>query len=139
MKDYTEVMQLLFPEDFSASSYSIVEGIQLMWDSGSRGISGLIFGFSIVFPILKLMILWLAAMRLRRDDCPGRMLKFVEKLGKFSMIDVFVISILIVTIKGLPGGSQIHAEWGLYVFAVSVVLSIFAGFILSKKVQPLDV
>lgn len=136
--DYTEVMNLLFPEEFAVSSFSIVEGVQLMWDAGSRGIAGLIFAFSVVFPTFKLMILWLAGMRLRDDKCPGKFLRFVEKLGKFSMIDVFVISVLIVTVKGLPGGSRIHADWGLYVFAASVVLSIMAGFMLVQRGQMLE-
>ena len=133
--DYTEIMNILFPEEFKTSSYSILDGISLMWDSDSKGIAAVIFGFSIVFPIGKLLILWLATNRIQDAQCPGKALKMVEKLGKFSMIDVFVIAVLIVTIKGLPGGSQIHAEWGLYVFAISVFLSIFASFMLTAKAQ----
>lgn len=133
--DYTEVMHLLFPEEFKISSYSILEGIQLMWGAGSKGIASLIFGFSVVFPFCKLLILWVAALKLTESKCPGSSLKIVGHLGKFSMIDVFVISVLIVTVKGLPGGSQIHAEWGLYVFAISVVLSIIAGFMLAHRAQ----
>ncbi len=131
--DYTEVMHLLFPEEFKVSSFSIIDGISHMWHGGAKGIASLIFGFSIVFPVLKLLILWMASLKLSQKKCPGKSLKFVEKLGKFSMIDVFVISVLIVTVKGLPGGSLIHAEWGLYIFALSVVLSIIAGFMLAHR------
>lgn len=131
--DYTEIMNLLFPEEFKTSSFSIIQGISHMWNGGAKAIASLIFAFSIVFPILKLLILWIASLKLSQKKCPGRSLHFVEKLGKFSMIDVFVISVLIVTVKGLPGGSQIHAEWGLYVFAVSVTLSITAGFMLAHR------
>ncbi len=137
--DYTEVMTLLFPEEFKNSSFSIIEGISHMWSAGSKGIAALIFGFSIVFPILKLLILWLATLRLCEEKCPGKSLKLVEKLGKFSMVDVFVISVLIVTVKGLPGGSQIHADWGLYVFALSVVLSIIAGYMLAHRAHEREV
>lgn len=136
--DYTEVMNLLFPEEFKTSSFSIIDGINHMWASGSKAIASLIFIFSIIFPVVKLLILWLASTKLSEEKCPGKSLKIVEKLGKFSMIDVFVIAVLIVTIKGLPGGSQIHAEWGLYVFAVSVFLSIFASFMLSHRAQTMD-
>jgi len=137
--DYTEVMNLLFPEEFKSSSFSIIDGISHMWHSGAKGIAALIFGFSIVFPVLKLLILWMASLKLSQEKCPGKALKFVEKLGKFSMVDVFVISVLIVTVKGLPGGSQIHAEWGLYVFAVSVVLSIIAGFMLAHRAHEREI
>ncbi len=135
--DYTEIMNLLFPEEFTGSSFFIVEGIAHMWNGGSDGIAALIFGFSIVFPIAKLLILWMDGLRLSEDKCPGQFLKFVEKLGKFSMIDVFVISVFIVTVKGLPGGSRIHVDWGIYVFSMSVVLSIVAGIMLSQRAHKL--
>ncbi|MGJ8656257.1 MAG: paraquat-inducible protein A [Akkermansiaceae bacterium] len=136
--DYTEIMNLLFPEEFKTSSYSIIEGIQHMWSAGSKGIASLIFAFSVVFPILKILILWLASLKLTEAKCPGKSLKLVEKLGKFSMIDVFVISVLIVTVKGLPGGSQIHAAWGLYIFAISVILSIIAGYMLAHRAHEIE-
>lgn len=136
--DYTEVMTILFPEDFSKASFSIIQGIQLMWNQGSKGLASLIFGFSVIFPILKLLILWAASQKLTQGKCPGSTLKIVEKLGKFSMIDVFVISLLIITIKGLPGGSQIHAQWGLYAFCTSVLLSMIAGLIIAQKAHNLS-
>lgn len=135
--DYTQVMTFLFPEDFTSATYSIVEGIQLMWDQGSEGLAALIFAFSVVFPILKLLILWIASTNLTKENTPGRALSIVEKLGKFSMIDVFVIALLIITIKGLPGGSQIHPEWGLYAFGTSVILSMAAGLLITKKARVL--
>lgn len=135
--DYTEVMGILFPEEFRTASYSIVDGVGLMWQQGSRGIAALIFGFSIIFPMLKILVLWFASAQLCQKKPPGKLLHLVEKAGKFSMIDVFVISVLIVTVKGLPGGSAIHAEWGLYVFAVSVITSMFAGLFISKKAHEL--
>jgi len=131
--DYTEVMGILFPEEFRTASFSIIDGVGLMWDQGSRGIAALIFGFSIIFPVMKILVLWYAAAQISQEKAPGKLLHFVEKAGKFSMIDVFVISVLIVTVKGLPGGSAIHAEWGLYVFAVSVIASIVAGFMIGKR------
>ena len=42
------------------------------------------------------------------------------------MLDVFVIAALVVCFKGFPGGSHIQVDWGIYVFAASVVLSMLA-------------
>ena len=45
-------------------------------------------------------------------------------LGKFSMVDVFVIALLVVTIKGLPGGTRVSLGWGFWCFATAVLLSL---------------
>jgi uncharacterized paraquat-inducible protein A len=43
------------------------------------------------------------------------------------MLDVFVLAVLVVSVKGLPGGSRVELENGVYFFAVSIFLSIFIG------------
>lgn len=47
--------------------------------------------------------------------------------GKFSMLDVMVIAVLVVAIKALPGGTKIALGWGLFAFAGSVLLSMIAS------------
>lgn len=136
--DYTPLMLFLFPEEFANSSFSIMEGIQLMWQQGSVALALLILGFSVIFPILKIMVLWISSCTLAMGDKPGFALHMVEKLGKFSMVDVFVIAAIIVTVKGLPGGTQIHAQWGLYAFTISVLLSMLAGMMIGKRNKALN-
>jgi uncharacterized paraquat-inducible protein A len=41
------------------------------------------------------------------------------------MLDVFVLAVLVVAIKGLPGGSRVAIEWGAAAFCASVLLSIY--------------
>jgi paraquat-inducible protein A len=53
-------------------------------------------------------------------------MKIMEKLGKWSMLDVFVIASLVVCFKGFPGGTHIQVQWGIYLFALSVLLSMLA-------------
>jgi paraquat-inducible protein A len=61
--------------------------------------------------------------------------KFVSHLGKWSMLDVFVIAILVLTIKS-SGVASIKVGSGFYLFFVSVVLtqsaSIWTGQIASR-------
>ena len=38
--------------------------------------------------------------------------------------------LLVIAIKGLPGGSEVLLGWGVYCFAASVVLSLFASILL---------
>jgi len=74
----------------------------------------------------KLVFAWLAWSRLKVDDPRvRRALHWVEAVGRWSMLDVFVIAILVVVIKlSLISDVEIHA--GLYVFIAAVVLSMIA-------------
>ncbi len=82
--------------------------------------------FSVVFPLTKLgfgAALWLFA-------DPGsprvaRILHWIEMLGKWSMLDVFVVA-LIVAAANISLMSDIAVHAGLYVFTASILLSIYA-------------
>jgi paraquat-inducible protein A len=82
--------------------------------------------FAILFPLAKLLAaLWIF---LRADATrPGldRALDWLDLLGRWSMLDVFVAALLVVGIKAsLISEVTLHA--GLYLFAAAVVLSIAA-------------
>jgi paraquat-inducible protein A len=51
-----------------------------------------------------------------------RVLQGLEALGKWSMLDVFIVAIVIVAVK-FGWMSKAHAESGVYVFAASIFLS----------------
>jgi hypothetical protein len=48
------------------------------------------------------------------------------------MLDVLVLAMIVVAIKGLPGSSEIRLGWGVWAFAGSVVLSLIASVLLHK-------
>jgi hypothetical protein len=39
------------------------------------------------------------------------------------MLDILVIAILVLAIKGLPGGTSIRLSWGVFAFTAAVVFS----------------
>lgn len=43
------------------------------------------------------------------------------------MLDVMVIAVFIVAIKGLPGDTTVRIGWGLFAFAGAVLLSMIAS------------
>ncbi len=49
------------------------------------------------------------------------------------MVDVFVIASLVICFKGFPGGTHIQVQWGIYVFAVSVLLTMLATRVLKAE------
>lgn len=123
--EYTAFIKMLAPKEFEATTYSILEGIFSMMKSGSPAIGALLLLFSIIFPIWKLATF--VYYTYRKKKTPSRSLEFAVKLGKYSMLDVFVLAILVIAVKGLPGGSSVELEVGIYFFTASVILSLFTG------------
>lgn len=105
---------------------SILTGALRLLDSGDHALFVLIVLFTVVLPVGKLVFAWLAWSRLRVHDPRVRhALHWIEVVGRWSMLDVFVIAILVVVIKlSLVSDVEIHA--GLYVFVAAVVLSMIA-------------
>ena len=105
---------------------SILEGGLRLLESGDYLLFLLIMTFTVVFPVCKLTLAFLAWSRLHAATPRlSRALGWIEALGKWSMLDVFVIALLVVVIKiSLISDVVIHV--GLYIFAAAVVLSMLA-------------
>ena len=137
--DWDTWLRLLRPDELTPTTYSILGGILELMRTDSLGLGILLMAFSVVFPALKLATLWWGVSVLKRGQPGGIMLWFTHHAGKFSMLDVMVIAVFIVAIKGLPGDTDIAINWGLHTFAASVVLSIVASVLVSrmeKQIKP---
>jgi len=126
--ELTGWVEIFAPSALASTQYSILGGVVAMFEGGSPGIAIILFLFSVLFPLWKLFtyLRFLRAARAGRAAA-GRSLGLAIKLGKYSMLDVFVIAVLVVGVKGLPGGSRVELNAGIYFFAGSVLLSMIAG------------
>ena len=107
---------------FWKSTYSVWTGIVALWRERERELAALLFFFSIVFPIVKLAVLaGLWFMRLPAAY-RARLLHWLGLLGKWSMLDVFVVAILIVLVK-LGPLAKVEPRAGVYVFAAAIACS----------------
>ena len=129
--EYTAFIKMLAPKEFETTTYSILEGILSMIKNGSPAIGILLLLFSVVFPIWKLMTF--VYYTYRKKKTPSRSLELAVKLGKYSMLDVFVLGLLVVAVKGLPGGSSLDLETGVYFFTASVILSMVTGQLIKPE------
>lgn len=109
-----------------ADDISILGSCWALLEGGEYFLFLVIFVFSIVFPVLKLgMALWL--WYVADVERPGflRSLAWIETLGKWSMLDVFVVALSVVAIQmSLVSDVEIHP--GIYLFTAAVALSIVA-------------
>ena len=110
---------------------TIMDGVVLLWSDGSYPVALIIFIASIMVPSLKMLgLAWLCldAHGYGRHD-PHRMhfvYELVEAVGRWSMIDVFVITILAALVQMGQLMNIIPASGVLY-FGVVVILTMFAA------------
>ena len=105
------------------ATYSVLSGILSLLEHGDVGIGCVLLTFSVVFPISKLIVVRLALQGATRCAVPPRLLKAVALASKYSMVDVFVIALLVVASKTMPGGSRIELQWGTLAFCAAALLS----------------
>jgi paraquat-inducible protein A len=106
-------------------SYSVLGGIADLARSGEVLLALIVLAFSVVFPIAKLGALALVLFRPVPAERRAQLVRTLEALGRWSMLDVFVVAILIGAVH-LGILSQAYAERGVYVFAAGILLSMFA-------------
>lgn len=128
---YDGWLRLLAPEMQRQSTYSLLGGIFAIMQHGNIGLGVLLLAFSCVFPTLKLMLMAWANEALALGRPAGRMFRLAHHAGKFSMLDVMVLAMLVIAIKGLPG-SELRLEWGVWAFAGSVILSLLISLLLHR-------
>lgn len=106
----------------SESTYSVLSGIRALWTGGHRFLGALIFTFSLVFPIFKLSaiaLLWyFPAPPVRRVVW----LQDLKLLGKWSMLDVFVVAALLGTVR-FGALTEATPRAGIYCFGAAILCS----------------
>ena len=110
---------------FIANSFSIVSGLVELFQRGQWVIFTAIGLFSVVLPLLKIGLLFLL-LRHREIRSPryARLLRMMHDYGRWAMLDVMVVAVMIVTVKlGVVAEVEIHP--GLYLFGAAVLLIMF--------------
>lgn len=116
---------------FGVQSDTIMSGVAYFWNSGSYDLAIIIFTASIFVPLAKLLALsfltLLAQRRIHWDPVQcTRLYRMVEFIGKWSMLDVFVVALL-ATLVNFSTLAAISAGPGAIAFASVVVITMFAA------------
>lgn len=109
------------------SAVSVVGGITTLFREGEYFLFAVLTLFTLVFPCAKLVLLAIVWLERKHDLARvRRLLEWVETLGKWSMLDVFVVAILIVALKS-AAVADIRLGVSLYLFTFSVVATQLAS------------
>lgn len=115
-----------------SNTFSVLSGTWQLASEGEYVLFALIGTFTILLPAVKLAILFRAWNGDRGHRWAHRHLGWLNALGKWSMLDVFVVAILIASVK-LGALASIEIHYGLYAFSAAVVLIMVATQIVHKR------
>lgn len=110
---------------------TIMSGIVYLWISGSWPLAALVFFASIVVPLVKLASLTFLLVSVQRGSAwrpleRTRLYRLLEFIGRWSMLDVYVITILSALVQ-LQSLATISAGPGAIAFGAVVVLTMLAS------------
>ncbi len=105
------------------NTFSVISGVMALLSQQKWLLFLVISLFSIVLPLLKLAILFLLVNG--RNLEPVRLrsyLHWMHEYGRWSMLDVFVVAVLVVSVK-LGAIASVETRYGLYVFTAAILLT----------------
>jgi paraquat-inducible protein A len=119
------------------TSDTILSGIFALTDSGSWGVAIIIFVASICIPVTKFIVIGGLALSLHlrwtmSEHARHRLHTLTELIGRWSMIDVFVVAVLAALIQ-LGAILTITPGVGINAFAASVVFTMLAAGSLDSR------
>ena len=111
---------------------SLVDIVVSLWGQGSGGLAVLVGLFSIVFPVVKLFGIALEATASVPPDGRASVLaRLLPVLGKWSMMDVMLVALVIVAAK-TSGMASAFTQPGLWFYAASAIMT----GLLQMKLRP---
>ena len=118
---------------------TILAGVILLWSEGSYPVALVIFIASIMVPTLKMIAIawlcWDAKGHGRRDSERMHFIyEIVEFVGRWSMIDVFVIAVLSALVR-MGGLMNIYPAMGALMFALVVIITMFAAMTFDPRLS----
>jgi len=112
-------------------SSTILAGIQQLFSSGMWGVAIIIFFASILVPLLKILGLIFLLLSVQRHSIRyakgrARLYRIIRSIGRWSMIDVFVVSLMIALVS-LGQVATIEPGPGATCFGLVVMLTLIAA------------
>ncbi|MEM1262392.1 MAG: paraquat-inducible protein A [Pseudomonadota bacterium] len=132
------ILPIMLTQSVSGVSEStILGGVVTLLHHGSYGIAAVIFIASIGVPVSKFMVIAWLALSIQKgwsvnNHQRHRAHQAIEFIGRWSMIDVFVVAALAALIQ-VGGLMSIAPGIGVNAFAMSVVLTMFSAMSLDPR------
>jgi uncharacterized paraquat-inducible protein A len=119
---WTELVAVLDKAVLESKTYTLPSGIAELWRGGEYFLAILIGCLSLVLPVAKLCVQWWEAAALGKP--PASVMRLFRASAAYAMVEVFLVALVVIVTKGMPGGSHIQLHAGMWLFTASVVLSL---------------
>lgn len=121
----------------STQRETILSGVVELFQSGMWAIGLLVFCASITVPLLKLiglsyLLIGIQFGWISRKKDRTRLYRVIEFIGRWSMLDVFLLSILVAVVN-LGQVATISPDIGMVFFAFVVIVTMFAAHIFDPR------
>lgn len=114
---------------FKYDSKSIYSTIEKLWIVQNYFVSVMVALFSIIIPLVKTIALYISS--IKKID-----LKYIDFIGKWSMADVFVISLLLANLSlSADEFTDAKVQVAIYFFTTYVLLSMLASYLVKKQIR----
>ncbi|MFZ3120848.1 MAG: paraquat-inducible protein A, partial [Variovorax sp.] len=122
---------------FGTSSDTIMSGVIYFWVTGAYGLAAIVFVASFLVPLFKLAALFVLVVSAQRRSTwrraeRARLYHVIEIIGRWSMLDVFVVALLAGLVR-IQGFAEITAGVGIAAFGAVVVLTMLASLSFDPK------
>ena len=119
----------------SFESKGIIGSISKLYGEGELAVAFTILLFSILIPVIKSLTLTFVLIFSNRD-WNKKLVNFFKFIGKWSMIDVFVVATFLVYFTSNTGNiSSAEIQVGLYFFLTYVILSMITAILTQKVLE----
>lgn len=116
----------------SFESKGVIDSIVKLFDGGDIVVALVILLFSVVVPVLKVLSLLFISLFMESPSA-YKIVKFFKVIGKWSMVDVFVVAVFLVYLTANKGNvSRAQVEVGLYFFLAYVIVSMLVSLSADK-------
>jgi hypothetical protein len=117
----------------SFDTKSIIGTIEKLFSQQNYIVAILVLSFSIIIPFIKSLVILLYGF-LKESGMGKNIIVAIDKLGKWSMADVFIVAFLVVFFSTKQDiNSALKIESGLYFFLGYVLLSMIGSSLIGKS------
>ena len=128
----TAPLLTLIKFSFLENTVSLLSTVQQLYAEKEWFLFIVIALFSLCVPIIKITsLLLILNVSYPLGSFLDKSLQVIETVGKWSMLDVFVVALLLVSVK-LGALAKVEVHYGLYTFAASVLLTMGLSFWIHK-------
>ena len=113
----------------------ISTSFRYFFDKGEVFIGLLLLFFTIIFPIIKYIFLFLTLLG-KKMPRNGAIATALDIINKWSMLDVFIVAVLILNMKFDSSIIVSKLEIGTTLFAISILLLMTSSFVARKMISP---